>query len=373
MLTLDTFLSLFHSRTTPDYNYFFRNAKVRIHNKIISLKEYCIKKNIHTQDIKLLFENIRRRDLYLTRFYNKSLKCPNSLMITEDPMKKREMNNDKNVIYKNIIRNMFYKEILQLTKSGMENNPSFMDVLYDLYVEHIIDYKLLTPSALHYIREGRIGSVFSSYYFRASILNPYLIYSLNKRIFRAKRIFTPTLGWGSYFYGFSQTGITHYVGVDVIPSVCSGVHTFTRAFPQIDSEIICKPSENVAKDRRFMNKYRGFFDLVFFSPPYFKLELYPGSEQSTTNYSNYEDWLHHYWEKTIQLCKQLLEPSSGKICYIISDYGSDNVGEKYNLIEDMNAITEKYFKYKEMLPMYNKNVHVTAHRETSEKIFIFES
>jgi hypothetical protein len=39
----------------------------------------------------------------------------------------------------------------------------------------------------------------------------------------------------------------------------------------------------------------------------------------------------------------------------------------------MNAITEKYFTYKEMMPMYNKNVHVTAHRETSEKIFIFES
>lgn len=371
MLSLTTFLSLFDNKKPIDYNHFVRNAKVRINKRIVSLKEYCMKKNINPQDIKLLFENIQNRNLYLTRFYNKSLRTPNSLMITEDPMKRREMNNDKNVIHKNIVRNMFYKEILKLTQSGMENNPTFMNVLHDLYIENIIDYKLLTPSALHYIRDGRIGSVFSSYYFRASILNPYLIYSLNHRIFHCKRIFTPTLGWGSYFYGFSQTDITDYVGVDVIHSVCNGVNTFTRAFPQINSEIICKPSENLLKDRQFMKYYSGFFDLVFFSPPYYKLELYPGNEQSTNNYTNYNDWLLNYWEKTIQLCKHVLEPS-GKMCYIISDYGSDNTGEKYNLIHDMNTISKKYFSYKEMLPMYNKNVHVTTHRETNEKIFIFE-
>jgi hypothetical protein len=75
---------------------------------------------------------------------------------------------------------MHYKGILQDTKSGIEGVPTYIDVLKDLYLHSIIDYKLLTPSALHYIRQGRIGSVFSSYYFRASILNPYLIYSLKE-------------------------------------------------------------------------------------------------------------------------------------------------------------------------------------------------
>jgi len=370
MLSLDTFLFLFHTKKKLTFSQFLKHYKVRINAKIVGLEEYISKKQIAKEDIRLLYNHIQDRETYLTRFYNTSLKIPDNLEIAEPPMKRREMNNNKNVGYKNVIRNLFYKEILQLTSSGIANNPTYMNVLFDLYSGGVIDYKLLTPSALHYIRNGRIGSVFSSYYFRASILNPYLIYSLNTQIFRAKRIFTPTLGWGSYFYGFSQSNITHYVGVDVIPSVCKGVREFSEGFPHIKSEFICKPSESLLGDPA-MAKYRGFFDLVFFSPPYYKLELYPGKQQSTTNYSTYSEWLAEYWTKTIQLCYQLLEPS-GKLCYIISDYGSEGMGESYSLIRDMNSISRRFFTYKESLPMYNKNVHVTMHRETSEKIFIFQ-
>lgn len=370
MLSLDRFLSLFDTKNNLSFSFFFKYYKVRINTKLVPLKEYIIKKQIDMEDIKLLFENIRNRNDYLIRFYNTSLSIPDTLEIAEPPMKKREMNNNVHVKYKNIIRNMFYKEILKLTESGIANNPTFMNVLSDLYNNNIIDYKLLTPSALHYIRNGRIGSVFSSYYFRASILNPYLIYSLNMRIFHSSRVFTPTLGWGSYFYGFAQSNITHYVGVDVIPSVCNGVRKFSRKFPHINTDIICRPSESLLGNE-YMEKYRGFFDLVFFSPPYYKLELYPGEQQSTNNYSSYSDWLDKYWDKTIQLCYQLLGPS-GKLCYIISDYGSASIGEAYSLVHDMNLITRRYFTYRESLPMYNKNVHVTSHRETNEKIFIFQ-
>lgn len=370
MLSLDKFLSLFHAKTQMTFKQFLKHYKVRINTKVVPLEDYISRKKMDINNIKLIYENIQNRDLYLTRFYNTSLKVPDTMEITQPPMPRREMNNNQNVVYKNIIRNLFYKEILQLTQSGIANNPTYMNVLFDLYLHGIIDYKLLTPSALHYIENGRMGSVFSSFYFRASILNPYLIYSLNSRIFRAKRIFTPTLGWGSYFYGFSQSDISHYVGVDVIPSVCKGVEKFARHYPQIQSTIICKPSESLLNAKN-MVKYNGFFDLVFFSPPYYKLELYPGAEQSTTNYSSYSDWLTNYWDKTIQLCFQVLEPG-GKLCYIISDYGSEGIGGSYSLIKDMNSITKRYFIYKESLPMYNKNVHVTSHRETNEKIFIFQ-
>ena len=83
-----------------------------------------------------------------------------------------------------MIRNIHYEDILKNTYSGIENNPTFMKVLYDLYINRIIDYKILTPSAIHYIMDGRIGSVFSSFYFRASIMNPYLVYSLNKSLLK---------------------------------------------------------------------------------------------------------------------------------------------------------------------------------------------
>ena len=261
--------------------------------------------------------------------------------------------------------------ILKNTKSGMTNNPSFMETIENLYNHWIIDYKILTPSSIHYMKNGRLGSVFSSYFFRASIMNPYLVFSLNESIFKAKRVFTPTLGWGSYYYGLAESGITHYVGTDVIPRVCDTVRQFAKErYPTIETTIFCLPSENLAKKMAFVNKYRGFFDLIFFSPPYYRLEMYEGNKQSTEQYPDYKDWLQNYWKKTIELCSRVIHPQ-GKLCYILSGYGSENTHGEYDLLKDMNNITKKYFHLKETQSMYNKNVHVTKHRETGEKIMIF--
>jgi hypothetical protein len=84
------------------------------------------------------------------------------------------------------------------------------------------------------------------------------------------------------------------------------------------------------------------------------------------------------------------------MCYILSGYGqgakppttnlTDKFGqgakspttnskekgsEKYDLITDMNKISRKYFKLVSTQPMYNKNVNVTEHKETNERIMIF--
>jgi hypothetical protein len=254
----------------------------------------------------------------------------------------------------------------------MENNPTFMNVLYDLYINRIIDYKILTPSAMHYTLNGRVGSVFSSFYFRASIMNPYLVYSLNKSLLKGTKVFTPTLGWSSYAYGFMECEeIVEYVGTDVINNVCNKTRTFIKDnYKEKTFKIFQIPSENLMKNTGFRKKYNSYFDLVFFSPPYFKLEMYPGDNQSTICYNNYDIWLKKYWEKTIQLCLHVLEPG-GRLCYILSGYGSKNSNNSYNLIDDMNKITEKYFKHLDTLPLFNKNVHVTQHRETAEKIILF--
>jgi tRNA1(Val) A37 N6-methylase TrmN6 len=115
---------------------------------------------------------------------------------------------------------------------------------------------------------------------------------------------------------------------------------------------------------------RNHFDVVFFSPPYYRLELYPGKEQSTTQYKTYEEWLDKYWEATIKLCYFVLKPG-GKMCYILSGYGSENTGNVYDLLKDMNKVSAKYFILKSSQPMYNKNVNSTNHRETNEKIMVY--
>jgi hypothetical protein len=358
-LTNDKLLSLFKSNAT-------NKPMVKIGQRLVPLMEYAkTKDKLTATDIKLLFENIHNRNEYLTRFYETSLKVPDSLAITDEPMKNKQMNNNSLVRYKNVIRNMFYKEILKDTKSGIDNNPTFFDVLEDLYVRNIIDYKILTPSAVHYMKNGRLGSVFSSFYFRASIMNPYLVYSLNQSVLRGTRIFTPTLGWCSYCYGFLESpGVVEYVGTDVITSVCKKTAEFAHEhYPNKSVKIYNRPSESLLTSK-FVDQYRNHFDVVFFSPPYYRLEMYPGANQSTTKYKTYEAWLEGYWEKTIQLCHLVLAPG-GKLCYILSGY------EAIDLLKDMNQVTHKYFKLKSQQPMFNKNVHVTEHRETCETIMIF--
>lgn len=373
-VSLEDFLDIFDSNNKKEsFDNFIQKAQVKSSTRLVKLEDYIKSKNINLDDVKILHGLIQKRDDYLTRFYNMSLRV-NQIKIHNvlKPMKINELDNNNQPLYKNIIRSMHMMDILQNTKSGIENIPTYMDVLKDLYLKNIIDYKILTPSSLFYMKNGRLGSVFSSYYFRASIMNPYLVYSLNHKLLNGTKIFTPTLGWTSYCYGFLECPIVkEYVGTDVIKSVCDKTNKFAREHsPDKLIDIYCKPSEDLLKTSKFIDKYREHFDVVFFSPPYYRLELYEGKKQSTSKYKTYNDWLSKYWEQTIKLCDIVLE-KGGRLCYIVSGYGSDRTTNNLNLVEDMNKITKKYFTYKRTLPMYNKNVNVTKHKETGEQIIIF--
>ena len=329
---LNTFLKMFSGNNITEKQ-FFNKAQVRVGDKLHPLDEYIKIKKIHKNDIKTLFHLIQNRDDYLIRFYNMSLRVqPSNYVIHNQvsPMKSKAMNNNEYPLFKNFIRNLHMLDILQNTKSGIENIPTYMDVLKDLYLKNIIDYKILTPSSLHYMNEGRLGSVFSSYYFRASIMNPYLVYSLNHSLLKGTKIFTPTLGWTSYCYGFLECpSVVEYVGTDVISSVCKKTAQCAKHHsPNVDVKIYCKPSEQLFKSKVFMDNYKNHFDVVFFSPPYYRLELYDGENQSTSKYDTYEKWLDKYWSTTIQLCQHVLQPR-GRLCYILSGYGSENTKENY--------------------------------------------
>jgi hypothetical protein len=381
-ITQNQFINIFSSPKDP-LSSFIRRAKVRTNNTITPLLKYIENKSVTLDDLRLLYEHIIHRDEYLARFYKTSLNVLNEdgkidLTMNVPAMKMKEMNNDQLVHYKNVIRNMHYLDILKNTKSGIANVPTYMEVLEDMYLHWIIDYKILTPSSLHYLREGRIGSVFSSLFFRASIMSPVIPYSLAHNILRGKSncsIFTPTLGWSSYSYGFLESPLVQeYVGTDVIQGVCKKTKEFAeRFYPDKTATIFCSPSEDLMGIKGFSKKYSNYFDLVFFSPPYYRLEMYSGKNQSTSKYKNYEEWLEKYWRNTMLLCYHVLKPG-GKMCYILSGYGSENTnGGRYDLLKDMNGIARVVFKNTspQILNMYNKNVHVTTHRDTAEKIVIF--
>ena len=371
MLSKDKFIEKFNSPRIK-FDTFLNRAKVKSSNRLIPLETYIQEHKIPLKDIFTLWENIHNRDEYLSRFYDTSLKPTIPLTILEYPMLLSNLNNNTKVQYKNIIRNMYYTEILKTTQSGLENLLSFMTVLENLYLKNIIDYKILTPSSRFFTKKGRIGSVFSSFYFRASIMNPYLVYSLQQRILKGERIFTPTLGWSSYCYGFMESPkVVEYVGIDVIPKVCNTTVKFAHKFyPNKSVETYCQPSEDFLQNTAFLRKYSNHFDVVFFSPPYYRLELYDGQNQSTTRYKTYQEWLDGYWTKTVDLCYRVLQ-KGGRMCYIISNYGAED--DKIDLVKDCNRITKSIgFKPYRTLKMHNKAVTVNVgQNDNSETICIF--
>ena len=368
-ITLESFLGFFTAQKPQTISEYITNARVKIRDRLVPLVQYI---DEHAnRDIVPLFNHIVNREQYLTRFYNTSL-CV--VDILPEPQLATILNNNSQPLMKNRIRNLFLKEILCDTKSGFENIPTYLDVLFNLYQypDSIIDYKLITPSAIQYAKNGRIGSVFSSFYFRASIMNPALVYNIRAHFFpNAKTIMTPTMGWTSYLNGFSYgpTKLDHYVGIDVIDSVCVKSHTHT---PLTFGTGPCKiniykcPSELITtRIPEFITQYTNYFDAIFFSPPYYRMELYDSPDQSTTNYKTYGNWLSQYWEETVKLCKTCINPDGGIFSYVVSPF------DNHDLPTDLKVITEKYFRLLHVVPIYNKNVNSTKHRKPNDSLYVF--
>ena len=370
ILTLDDWLKKFNLKQVT-LKQFINTYKIRSERTILrTLKQHIKEKRITNEQVKILYKHlVLGKEIYLRNFYRYSLKINNDLNLDNI---KPSLNNRKNSSYKNIIRNIYHKELLYNTVPdtyGAVGNVPFLKLLYRIFNEKMIDNKLVTPSGLEMLKRNLFSNVLSGFYFRASILNPAVIKTISKKYFKGSKVFTPTLGWSSYMYGaLCNDDIKEYVGTDVIKSVCDNTEVLGKMFfPEKTIDIYCTPSEKLKLNKKFMNKYKNYFNTVFFSPPYYKLEIYEGDMQSTKVYKTYNDWLSGYWEETIKLCKHVLK-RGGKLIYIVSGYGN-----KYqNLSIDMNTITKKYFKYKELAYLDNVNIGMTKHRLNKETIYMFE-
>ena len=357
-----------HPTHFKSYKTFVSTARVRLlDGEIKTLAEYRAEHPyIKESDLHNIYDHILSHEDYITKFYNTALRVTSDHMIdpkTTIPMVLTNINNGMERNYKNIVRNMFWREILRDTKTVFKGRP-YIAALEDLYKHNIINHNLLARAALLSIANGQIGNVFAFYFFRSSIMNPYVVYSLQKRTLKAHRVFTPTLGWGSYFHGFVAGGIQEYVGVDVIPTVCKKVGQYAAEYhPEVKTQIFCQPSESLLQSNKFLDKYRSYFDTVFCSPPYYELELYSGGKQSTNEYPTYEAWLEGYWRATVQVCHTVIK-TGGTFCYILGDYVVGH-GNEYPLLADMGKIMREVgFRYKRTIPMLNVE-------ESSEKIVFF--
>lgn len=356
-----------HPTHFESYKTFVSTARVKLFNgNIVSLAEYRREyPHIHAADLRNLYDHILNHSDYVAKFYNASLHVAPDNIIPSDmkPMFISEINNSTESRFKNPVRNMFWRDILRDTHTDFKGLP-YLTALEDLYKHNIINHNILSRAGLKYLEDGQMSNVLAFYFFRASILNPYVVYSLQKRLLKSRRVFTPTLGWGSYFHGFVAGGVQEYVGVDVIQGVCKRVAEYAAEYhPEVVTRILCQPSESLLKERKFLTQYCAHFDTVFCSPPYYRLELYSGGKQSTEEYPSYEAWLEGYWRATVRVC-YIVAATGGSFCYILGDY-KDRKGTEYSLLDDMGRIArEEGFIYKRTIPMKNRDV-------SKEKIVIF--
>ena len=187
---------------------------------------------------------------------------------------------------------------------------------------------------------------------RASIFNPVTYRGIMEELFDGDIIFAPCMGWNSYQLGFYNGNWKKFIATDVIPEVVDNGNKLHEEWQKYrdaslfeinDKEIdlyLC-PSEELNKRHNFGEKYKEQVDAVLFSPPYYDLEIYPGEEQSFTNYPNYEDWLLNYWEATVMTAKQVLK-HGGRFAFVISNY-RNKAKKEVTISQDMRDIAEAHF------------------------------
>lgn len=349
------------------------------------------------------------------------LKLPKRMGFTEKDKKfSGNLSLQKNDSSRRMIRNLFYLELLKETEvtNTVKSNLSYWKALDNLYNKLELEDRLFSPSSIKlFLREESnrktdaglkpvkvAGFKFNprlnyhnlfyqlqQYQAKASIINPYFIHWSLENLFGhlstegkgRGRILTPVLSWGSYVVGFMHSlGWNHYVGIDVMPSVCKKVSYLADVYTsQWDAEevmdedkkveIYCQPSEKLAKSGTFLSRHKGYFDLCLICPPYYDMEIYHEGPQSIKTFKTYDSWLDGYWKPTVEMAYKCLR-KGGQFAIIMNDYNTLE-GGYYPLATDFTKITKDVgFRYDRFFYLFNRTSPLRVNKkDRTERIAIF--
>jgi len=160
--------------------------------------------------------------------------------------------------------------------------------------------------------------------------------------FQAKKVLDFSSGWGDRlagFYGSSQT--EYYLGVDPNTNLMMDYYDQMYCYEQFaknnkQAEIINSPFEDVT------NLKDDYFDLVFTSPPYFRVERYTEEDtQSWKRYKKLDVWLEKFLFDSLEKAWQALK-SGGHLVVNISDvYMNHTINQ---ICDPMNNFIENKLK-----------------------------
>ena len=289
----------------------------------------------------------------------------------------------KNDGSKRLIRNLFYKELLDLTvvSNTVKAHVSFWQSLLNMFNRLELEDRFFAPSSIGLCLKNNknLFYLFQAYQPKASIFNPYTIKWILSEVIdkvsdftgKNKTFFTPVLSWSAYLMAFMHTeNYQTYVGVDVMPTVCQKNRQLAEWYAKEKSvSIQCSPSESLPD--AFLMEYREFFDTIMVCPPYYNMEIYPEGQQSTSTYPNYESWLKNYWSATVEHCFTLAKPGC-IFALIINDYCDLN-GTNYELTRDLDAIVKRYFNPISMYRLKNRTSPLRMNtKDRTEKLLLYK-
>jgi tRNA1(Val) A37 N6-methylase TrmN6 len=379
----------------------------------ISLAEIFRKMEIerNTDDIRYI-ERERIIDKFYNDFYINSRETNKRLFdsylninIPGDYWKYVDIYNSKNKILsvqkrdasKRIIRNIFYKELLEYTKisTTKSKKKSFLETWKDLFAKLELDGAYFAPSVIRsYLKGAPMSYFFQQYQPKASILNPYSIFYLLDYYFPTicpgtDVLYTPVLSWGSYALAYCNTeNWNKYIAVDVMPTVVLKTKKLINLYnkKQKEFEIHQIPSEQFVDP-----KYISNVDLVLVCPPYYKMEIYRNAFynnksnnlnfQSIKKHDRYDRWIEDYWNATVKNCYKFLK-DNGIFAFIIGNYKDYKTGKSYDLKNDLQRIFKdpkrwiyvdsmKMQKRKESIRGENQRNESTTGENRFEEMFIY--
>jgi len=158
-------------------------------------------------------------------------------------------------------------------------------------------------------------------------------YLMKKHCKERGNVLDLSAGWGARFLGAWSLGL-NYFGIDpMTASEIDCMKTFIsvrEALSNItssNSKLICGCSEDTSSYVDVPG-----VDYVIVCPPYFKLEEYQCSKNSTDVYSEYKDWISKYWAPTVANAVSKMK-SGSKFSLIMIDKW-----RKLELLKDMSDV-----------------------------------
>ncbi len=157
------------------------------------------------------------------------------------------------------------------------------------------------------------------------------------KLFNATNIYDPCGGWGDRMVAAMASNIPYHCR-DVNPLVLAGYASMQYMYGgNVSFEY--EQSELSAPD--------GTYDLVFTSPPYWKVEKYQGDLSSFKKYPKFEDWLENFLFAMLDNCLSVLRPNGHMVINVSDVYASHTY----------NRIVQPVLEY-----LKDKNPYVIGYR-----------